>query len=500
MVSLSQIVARNDDILGVVGLDIQVAELLEDVAHIEHSDTTRTFVIDENGSTLSHPLLDPPERWREPELPLISTLESSDGFDAALHRIKSFPSGSFVTSSNLSYSWQQVPGSNYILVVAGLISSSRTERVLETVPRPGDGTDIQYHDLLPTGGSKLCRHMREIASMQTAALYLTPAAYALPFEHLMAEQATLRTQSFMAFLTDPTRLIANPGLKGRIKNDVTLLSHVVQHWKDLAYSSPLNNYIIRRRIFTQRGVELSYPGAKVEEELDPSKELWFNKAVESPTKVIVSPPRLDPGGAGFIITVSKAVSATNSSGADYLAAVVSADYTLGYFYKILNDSVPDGFCARSSSRCFLVDDRGNMVAHPALARDALKYVNFPSEGQHFTHMEPVIATDVLGHQGFITKQVCRGPGSGRLQRYFQLDAGYTGVLRSTADQCTQYRLAAVPGTNLYLGLVHQPCNSSAFCWCSTLDRTCLDCQSWEQGECECPCECETSVSSYFVFY
>jgi hypothetical protein len=129
---------------------------------------------------------------------------------------------------------------------------------------------------------------------------------------------------------------------------------------------------------------------------------------------------------------------------------------------------------------------------------------------HLTHLEPFVATDLLAHSRgtFIRKQVCRAPASGHLQRYLELTPGCAGVLTNTAGGDSapawgcgslQYHLAAVPGTNLFLGLIEQQpaCSnsssgaSSAFCWCSTLDRTCLDCQHWEQGECECPCECET---------
>ena len=495
VVSIAQVAAIKDFVIGVVGLDLKVEELLEDVMYSSYSEYTRIFLIDERGTALAHPFLQPSNSWTAPEFPHIKTLEVTDGFDAALHRIRSFPSGTHVTPSNLSYTWEQVEATNYIVVVVSLPSAPGAQTILDSVPDPAQGWEIQYHDLIPTGKSKLCKHMREVASMETAALYLSPTAFSSPFDHINGENIPLRTQSFMAFLTDPTRLIANPGLKAGVKEDVTLLSHIVKHWKDLAYSSPLNNYIVRRRIFSPRGVEILYPGAALEEGTDPSKQLWFLKAVKSPNQVVVSPPRLDPGGAGFIITISKALRATNSSGKDYLIGVVAADYTLGYFYKVLNDTIPDGFCSQSNSRCFLLDDRGNILAHPALARDVIKYLNFPSESQHFTHMETFIATDLLQNREYIMKKVCRSQSSGKLQRYFQLDPEFSGVVSNSrsSDPCTKYKLSRVPGTNLFLGLVYQSCNSSAFCWCSTLDRTCLDCQSWEQGECECPCECEAKV-------
>ena len=67
--------------------------------------------------------------------------------------------------------------------------------------------------------------------------------------------------------------------------------------------------------------------------------------------------------------------------------------------------MPEGFCSSDTSYCFLVDDQGNMIAHPDLANHVIKKVNVPSENQHFTHMEPVVATDVLKNQVTIIRHI-----------------------------------------------------------------------------------------------
>ena len=421
---------------GVVGLDVQVAALLEDLVHTEFSATSRIFLVDETGLSLAHPALPAPEKWNLSIPPHISMLETSEGFAGALQRMTSQPSGLFVTDDGVSYTWEQVEGSSYVVVVAtepfadGRPRQTDDRKRMSGVPMVGDMSDIQHHALIPEGKSKLCRHMRQIASMQTASLYLAPTAFAAPFEHrldsaaatgsLASSSAARTTTAFMAYLTDSTRLIANPGLKDGVKDDVSLLAHIVGPWKELAFSSPLNNYIVRRRIYTPRGVQLSYPGASVEEGTDPAKQFWFEKAVRLSNLVVVSPPRLDPGGAGYIVTVSKALQTSNATDDNFLAGVVAADYTLGYFYKILNDTVPRQFCAQPTARCFLIDDRGNMIAHPDLTREVMKYVSFPSESQHLTHMEFSIATDMLMRMDYIVKKVCRDLTNEKLQRYFQV--------------------------------------------------------------------------------
>ena len=67
----------------------------------------------------------------------------------------------------------------------------------------------------------------------------------------------------VAFLTDPTRLIANPGLGAAVRPDSSVVACLAEHWRTQAETSPLNNYIVRRRAATPRGVLLSYPGTRV---------------------------------------------------------------------------------------------------------------------------------------------------------------------------------------------------------------------------------------------
>ena len=58
------------------------------------------------------------------------------------------------------------------------------------------------------------------------------------------------------------------------------------------------------------------------------------------------------------------------------------------------------------------------------------------------------------------------------------------------EHCIRYQIVAIQGTNLFVGIVNQTCESAtAFCPCSTVDRLCLNCHRMEQSECECPCEC-----------
>ena len=79
-----------------------------------------------------------------------------------------------------------------------------------------------------------------------------------------------------------------------MRSDVAAVTAVTDQWRKQAYESPLNNYIVRRRVATPRGVMLTYPGSTVPQGTDPTSELWFQAAVEQrfSGRLAVSAPHL----------------------------------------------------------------------------------------------------------------------------------------------------------------------------------------------------------------
>jgi hypothetical protein len=193
---------------------------------------------------------------------------------------------------------------------------------------PSMSPPFQHHELISTSGGRLCRHLREAATLQTAALYLSPAAFLGPFDEQQlrqeegtdgGEKSANRAQAYMAYLTDPTRLIANPGLRAGVRADAALLGSATAVWREHTFASPLNNYIVRRRAATPDGVLLTYPGVTLLDndagggDFDLSRAAWYHRAAararDKHPAVVVSPPRLDPGGAGYTVTMSLGLSA-----------------------------------------------------------------------------------------------------------------------------------------------------------------------------------------------
>ena len=56
----------------------------------------------------------------------------------------------------------------------------------------------------------------------------------------------------------------NPGLKPSIREDLELLSQALSTWKNMSFSSGMNNYIVRRFAASRSGVYFSFPGSPVQ--------------------------------------------------------------------------------------------------------------------------------------------------------------------------------------------------------------------------------------------
>ena len=463
----------------VVGIDVALSELIEDLYWVEREQDSRMFLIDVTGLTLAHPALALSDMTEEVD---ITSLEPDLSSSSIIQEIKTLPSGS-VNSSSLMWTWQRVEETPYVVVIA---TSVRSDMVRVRLGQSESaGSSFQYHSLVTSSNTKLCRHLSRAASMQTTALYLSPAAFARPADHLGPEVSPpLRTQSYMAYLTDPTRLIANPGLRLGVRDEAQTISRISLVWREQAYSSPMNNYIVRRRVASPRGVEISYPGALVSSGTDPTLSSWYRTATEMPDLLTVTGARLDSGGAGYVVTLSQVLTGHNT-----LAAVISADMTQGYFTKILNDTLPDNVCNTENISCFLMDHHGYLITHSRLDR---------RRPAHITDMEPALATDLLTDRraGLVTKSECRKHSTRTKKRIYTFNLDYRGKIESQIDVCTQYSISRVLGTNLFLGVVNKTCSSgTSFCWCSTVDNSCLDCSLMSQEECECPCECRDRQQS-----
>lgn len=289
--------------------------------------------------------------------------------------------------------------------------------------------------------------------------------------------------SYMAYLKDNTRLLANPGLKEDIRDDVATLSRVLKYLSDQHLKGFKSRYIVRRYVASYSGVLEVFPGTAIPHNLEPTRRTWFLRASKHKFKMILTPPYLDAGGAGYIVTLAYST--------EHL--VVAMDVTYGYVLKLLLEEMP--FCRERNIKCFMIDDRGYLIYHPNLIDPN---GHGPIEQQHIIHKESQFANDILNHKYFVKKMLCNNYADGTIQRYYQLNTTLSTVLVNAVhgEHCIKYQVTAVKNTNVFVGVVNVSCEDMlTFCPCSMVDRLCLVCNRMEQRECECPCECPLNLNN-----
>ncbi|XP_023650562.1 VWFA and cache domain-containing protein 1 isoform X2 [Paramormyrops kingsleyae] len=502
-------------LLGVVGVDVNLAYILEDVTYYQDSLASYTFLIDQKGYTLMHPSLTRPYLMAEPPLHTdIIHYENIPGFQEVQQNILSLPLGSQVItvpmnsslswhmnrlrdtskgSYNVSYAWKLVQDTAFILCIVYIQPEIPVKNLknLNTVP----SSKLLYHrlDLLGQPGS--CLHFKQLATVESPTVMLSAGSFSSPYEHLSQPETKRMVEHYTAYLSDNTRLIANPGLKSSVRNEVMATSHITDEWMTQMEMSSLNCYIVRRYIATPNGVLRIFPGSLMDKAFDPTRRQWYLHAVANPGLITFTGPYLDVGGAGYVVTISHTIHASSSQMVPgSVVAVMGIDFTLRYFYKVLLDLLP--VCNQDKGnkiRCFIMEDRGYLVAHPTLI-DPKGHA--PAEQQHITHKEPLVANDILNHPNFVKKNLCNSFSDRTVQRFYKFNTSIVGDLTNLVhgSHCSKYRLTRIPGTNAFAGILNETCDSLAFCACSTVDRLCLNCHRMEQNECECPCECPLEVN------
>ncbi|XP_012946227.1 VWFA and cache domain-containing protein 1 isoform X2 [Aplysia californica] len=494
-------------LIGLVGMDLHMEDVAQDITYYSYADSSYAFIVTPQGFTIMHPSFQRPLRTNiQPMHTDIRHFEQHAGFHTVRSAILSDKEGEMNLLLRVSnqtgpdglpmkvehtakYVWKKVEGIPFIVVIKAYYDK-REQKQLKNILMHNQ-PDLVYHrlDLFPN--ENMCYHLKQLSTPDLSTVFLSANSFINPFEHISQQETKRTVQSYIAYLKDDTRLITNPGLKSAVRNDVAATSRINDEWQRRFQASDLNDYIVRRYVSTPSGVLRTFPGTLLDKMFDPTKREWYTRALEYPGHVTLSAPYLDVGGAGYIVTISHTIfegrPAAMHSPLDKVVAVMGMDITLGYFHKLLATSIKP--CESKGVRCFLMDDKGYLIAHPGLIDPTGKG---PAEQRHITHMEPLVANDILNHKGFVQKKLCNRYNDRTVQRYFTFNTSFTGTLTNLVhgEQCARYQITHITGTNAFLGLVNNSCETAtAFCPCSMYDRLCLNCKRMEQTECECPCEC-----------
>ncbi|XP_051174131.1 VWFA and cache domain-containing protein 1 [Leptopilina boulardi] len=491
--------------VAVLSLDIKLKDFLEDVTYFNAGPNTHAILFDNNEIVWMHKNF--PRMEMIAEQPLKVYLHNIENIDSETIQILLKESEGFKIIETKLGVKKQIHWKHLIYkdLIACVISENKDDFLPVAKTVPPLPSNILHHRLdlmLQSAISKdiFCLNHNRISTLSTGVVYLSPWCFQSPTEQLklLETGSAVTVQSYMAYIKDLTRLLANPGLHSSVKPDIGTFAQILNHFKIRHNTSSLNKFIVRRYVVAAAsGAMEIYPGIVLDSELDPKRRAWYGKALEYPGKIVLTSPYLDAGGSGYVITLSHTVyegrSAALHSNNDPVIAVVSMDITLGYFSRILRDMF--SFCNDSTVKCFLMDDKGYLVFHPSMLDPTSKI-----EQQHLTHKELLVANDILNHEFFVRKKSCASYLDGTVQRYYQFNTSLEEVLTNIVhgEHCIKYQVAAVPGTNVFLGVVNATCNlhrSFSFCPCSTMDRLCFNCKRMEQTECECPCECSLYSAS-----
>ncbi|XP_071872449.1 VWFA and cache domain-containing protein 1 [Bombus fervidus] len=483
-----------------ISLDIKLRNFLDDITYFNAGMHAYAILFDNKGIVWIHK--DFPRMETMLDQPLKVNLHHIENinFETVRTMIEEYEGVINVKTQLGRKKWYRWKHLTYTDLIVCLVSATN-ESVLPVAKLvPTLSMNILHHrlDLLMhsiADKSILCTYHNKLLSLSTGVVYLSPWCFQSPIEQLkLLETGTVVTmQSYMAYLKDLTGLLANPGLYQSVRPDVAMLTQILGYFKGRHIESALNKFIIRRYIVgVVSGVLEIYPGIMLDSGFDPKRRMWYGKALEHSGKLVFTPPYLGVGSSGYVVTLSHTVHRNSESTTkDDAIAVVSMDVALGFISRLLKEMFP--FCNNSTVKCFLMDDKGYLVSHPALLEPTGKI-----EQQHLTHKELLVANDILNHELFVKKKACANYLDGTVQRYYQFNTSLDEVLTNIVhgEHCVKYQVAAVPGTNVFLGVVNVTCNLlRAFCPCSTMDHSCLNCKRMEQTECECPCECALYYSN-----
>ncbi|XP_036334630.1 VWFA and cache domain-containing protein CG16868 [Rhagoletis pomonella] len=518
------------------------------------------FLIDRNGITIAHPAFPRPMAQYQTPFPVdIGFLENSTDFTYTRRRMLHDESGNLTTSVYLTrdrkieyferiYHWQSILGiyilclvSTYKLEISSTNSSAPTSTdnairltnlhtssslplSLQRFSVPKDklprfhhsdyeylsSMELLYHrlDLVSPPNGHTCRYFRQVGTMDAPTLFLSASAFMSPFTFLHNNRVNsprdqIRTvESIMAYLKDTTGLLANPGLRPQIRQEVNALYNAMQHLKKRHQDArgTLRNHIIRRYIATVNGVLQVYPGCLLSSNYDPTRRPWFRKALQQPGKIITTEPYLDAGGAGYIITIAHTIfegksNALHSVERDQPVAIVALDLPYAYYYKMILDSTP--LCQMKHIKCLLFENEGYLIAHPSMLESSSPLRNQRRPHEHLTHKESYLANDILNHKTLVRKLACANYQNRTLQRYYVFNTSLGDILTNVVHgERTKYAIALVYGSNIFAAVLNSTCDGGAFCPCSTIDRVCLNCNRMDQMDCECPCECPMEMEAF----
>ena len=101
-----------------------------------------------------------------------------------------------------------------------------------------------------------------------------PGAYKDPYSYVGKDETKTDVELLIAYMTDDTGKVTNPGLKNDIRDTVIATWKVEDLW--LRDKIDLTQYLVWRFIGTSNGVVRSSPGVVMDKRYDPRQRPWLD--------------------------------------------------------------------------------------------------------------------------------------------------------------------------------------------------------------------------------
>ncbi|XP_068714501.1 VWFA and cache domain-containing protein 1-like [Montipora foliosa] len=476
--------------IGVAGTDVNIEDLLSDITFFNQDRKTYAFMISSSGRTLIHPLLPiPDDPDADPIFLHIKTLEPDAEFEEVFNSmtsgssgLKTFPAtrylprggdmleGVTVTTLESTYYWSPIGDTGFSIAVVVPVGFRR--EVLSTLQLPQDYS-FHYHRIDLISPSKPCLHFQNVVSNGTTVVKFAPGAYFDPYAYIGAEETNVTVQILESYMLG--RPNGYNKLKGGIRDTVIATWKVEKLW--LRDKTELTQYLAWRYIGTANGVFRQTPGSELPNTYDPRDRPWYHTALSHSGRLILTTPYLDVGGAGEVIAIARSLYHQEST--ENVLAVVGADFTLRYFYRLLTKVYP--ICNDTSKyACFVMDNAGFMVFHVDFLQSSATEEQL--EHVHITQKERHIAEDLIS-KSYLIKKECRNVETIKKQSFYEVKLPPGGVDELRGISTCKYRLGVISGTNVYIGVAVRDsfCRADK-CFCA-LNGEC----SLSNLICECPC-------------
>jgi len=184
-VSITQPCLHLNEVVGVVGLDLQLSDLVDEVTYFNGYGSSYAFIVTKNGLTLMHPALPRPSfAFDQPLVVDVDNFESVPDFQLIRNKLLTIENGTHTVvlrkngrnyeKEQVHYTWQQLKETPYVIVVASH-DKGKPLRTLQKVVIPSRYASLVFHrlDLLPSPSKiGICKHQRQLATLGTKLFYI----------------------------------------------------------------------------------------------------------------------------------------------------------------------------------------------------------------------------------------------------------------------------------------------------------------------------------------